>query len=560
MPNIPHCARNSALICIFAFIFRSCIMEKFYEFAIVGSGPAASMAAQTLMEAGREVLVLDAGVLPDFDQNLIPPKDFLSVRQQEDDQQALFLGHRYETLNIEKIKPAAQLTPPRSYMTKGVDTILPVLSDSFKPVESLAYGGLGVGWGLGCYVYSDAEIEKTGLPLEPMREAYNVVSRRIGITSTSPDLLPYIAQDVENLLKPLLTDNSAEVMLKKAAKSSLNSKGFHFGLPAMAILTEPLEDRAPSSYFDMDFYSDAGYSCWRPWMTFNKLRKYDNLHYIPDQVVLSFENDNDKVIIYCKDLKTNKKSRFAAKKVLLGAGALGNARILLRSDKSIDRLPLLSNPYVYMPCLHWSMLGKPLQRFKTSMAQAMMIYDEDRTNADLVSLAFYTYRSLLLHRLIPMLPFSHQTTLRMLNYLQSAFMIAGIHHPDVPSETKYLSLAAASNTFTDDILTAHYAPDAFQIKQMFRRERKIRSALRRLGCFPLKRIDPGYGGSIHYGGTIPFSDQGKIGTQLHDGSIFGYEQVKVLDASGFNFLPAKGVTLSIMANAHRVTLNALNAS
>ncbi len=41
-------------------------------------------------------------------------------------------------------------------------------------------------------------------------------------------------------------------------------------------------------------------------------------------------------------------------------------------------------------------------------------------------------------------------------------------------------------------------------------------------------------------------------TLAPDGRLHGTANVWVADGSGFRFLPAKGVTLTLMANAHRV--------
>jgi choline dehydrogenase-like flavoprotein len=85
----------------------------------------------------------------------------------------------------------------------------------------------------------------------------------------------------------------------------------------------------------------------------------------------------------------------------------------------------------------------------------------------------------------------------------------------------------------------------------------VRSALRQLGCYPIKRMDPGFGSSIHYAGTVPFSAEERTGTTHPGGRLHGTRNVFIADGSGFNYLPAKGVTFTLMANAHAVALAAL---
>jgi hypothetical protein len=79
-----------------------------------------------------------------------------------------------------------------------------------------------------------------------------------------------------------------------------------------------------------------------------------------------------------------------------------------------------------------------------------------------------------------------------------------------------------------------------------------------LGCQPLRTIYTPQGGSIHYAGTLPFDDTGKPFTLNPSGRLSGTRRVYVGDGSGFRYLPAKGLTMTLMANAHIVAQNALS--
>jgi len=73
-----------------------------------------------------------------------------------------------------------------------------------------------------------------------------------------------------------------------------------------------------------------------------------------------------------------------------------------------------------------------------------------------------------------------------------------------------------------------------------------------MGVYPIKRIDPGAGSSIHYGGSLPFSSNDSVGKSYKSGRLYGTSNVYTVDGSSFKYLPAKGITFSIMANADRV--------
>ena len=71
-------------------------------------------------------------------------------------------------------------------------------------------------------------------------------------------------------------------------------------------------------------------------------------------------------------------------------------------------------------------------------------------------------------------------------------------------------------------------------------------------CVPLKLVRLPTGASLHYVGTLPFSEEEKPLTCSHDGRIRGTRFVHAVDGSPWRYLPAKGLTFSLMANARRV--------
>lgn len=524
-----------------------------FTYIVVGSGPSAAMAAQSLVEAGKETAILDVGYQDKKYAQLIPDGDFESIRKTDPLQHRYFLGDDYEAMPWDEIKVGAQLTPARKAMIKGVNSLLPLKSTNFLPMESLGYGGLGAGWGLGAYVYSEAELEKCGIQASEINPSYQRVADRIGISAGEDAVRKYIVGDLKNIQAPLKMDDSFKKIharyLKKQEK--MKAKGFYFGHPSMAILTKGIEDRKATKYEDMEFYTDKDKSAYRAQFTIDKLKSYSNFTYIPNQLVTHFEDDESGVDIHTVDVESHQKRTFRAAKFILTAGALGSARIVLRSFPKLNHLPILSNAYAYMPGIQPSMLGSKLGN-KTSMAQAMMIYDPDGSHSDLVSVALFTYSSLLLFKLIKEAPLNFREGRALFQYLQSSFVIAGIHHPDSANGSKTLSLVKDQTSLTQDALRADFVQDSNEAKRILQREKKVRNALISLGVIPISRMAPEYGGSIHYAGTLPFLAEEKEGFTATDGRLHKTHNVYVADSSSFKYLPAKGITLSLMANADRV--------
>ena len=531
-------------------------MSKTHEYLVVGSGPSGAMAAKTLVDAGKSVTMLDVGEKDEKYSKLVPDKDFLSIRKEEKKQERFLLGDEFEAIPWDEVKVGAQLTPSRKAMIKNVEKLIPLLSDTFLPMESLAYGGLGTGWGLGSYVYSPKELKKTGLDPEKMLTAYQCVADRIGISTGEDDLTKYVADGLQNLLPPLEMDNSLSKLYESynKKKESLNKKNIYFGNPSMAFLSKDFNGRKKTAYNDMDFYADIEKAAYRSWITIDELKTKSNFEYKDKCLVLDFKEIDGLVNVKLKRTDTNEIEILKCEKLILACGALGTARIVLRSfEGKINRLPILCNPYTYMPCIYTKMAGTPLSQDKTSMAQAMMIYDVTGNHDDLVSVAFYTYRSLMLFKLIKEAPLNFRDGRIIMNFLQSAFVIAGVHHPDTPSVDKYLELHKNEDSYTGDQLFAHFSLDEAEKLKIKNREKVIKESLRKLSCFPIKRMDPGYGSSIHYAGTVPFgNNENEFGTTSPNGKLNGTSGVYIADGSGFSYLPAKGITLTLMANAHNV--------
>lgn len=531
------------------------------DFIVVGSGPSGAMAAETLITEGKKVLMIDVGIVQDTRYSDFPDMNFIDFRKAHTEQRNNLLGSDFECVELNDIKTGAQLTPQRRYLIKSVDKLIPVDSYNFFPMESLCYGGLGSGWGLGCYVYSENEISKTGLDVTEMRNAYKIISDRIGISaSKDDDTSGFVLNDLTNVLPPLKMDNSLTKIHKKYLKKrrKLNKKGVFFGSPAMALLSKNFKERNGSRYFDNDFYTDRGLPAYRSWITIDALKKSENFKYENNRLAIRFEELNGKVKIKTIHTQTGDIKEYCCNKLILASGALGTARIVLRSfGSNVNKLPLLCNPYTYLPCINLRMLGNATEKFKTSMAQAVMFYDENHSREDVVSVAFYTYRSLLLYRIINQAPMNFSSALKIMQMLQSAFVIAGVHHPDEYSTQKYLSLKDNENSITKDALFINYELNTSEKSKIFNREGIIIKALRGLGCYAIKKINPGYGSSIHYAGTVPFDDKNGMISLFKNGRIRNTENVFVADGSGFNYLPAKGITLTLMANAHNVAVNSI---
>jgi len=532
-----------------------------FDYIVIGSGATGAISAKALVDKGVNVTMLDVGVEDDKYKQKIPNKDFVSLRKNEKEQSSFFLGDDFEGVPWETSRVGSQLTPPRNFLTSLSEKILPVDSGAFQPLESLAKGGLGGGWGLGCYTFSEKELKVVGLDEQEMRQAYQAVISYIGVSgATNDDGSLYCLSDFDNVQKASIIGKNAEGILRSYKKqaSKFNDKGFFMGRSGLALLTEDKDDRKATQYNDMGFWSDSNKSAYRSWMTIDELNKKPNFSYHKNCYVLRFKEFSNSISVYVKRIDTNEEQVFKCKKLILCPGVLGSARIVSRSfDYKKEKLPIICNPYSYIPCLQWRRLGKAIEDRTISFSQLILYLDENKDNMDVGLAALFSYRSLLLFKLIKETPLNFADARIIMQFLHSSFTIAGIHHPEYGSSSKYISINKKENSFTGDIMDATYKLSDKELSDNLNREKKIRWALGKLGCQPLKTIQTPMGGSIHYGGTLPFDNSGELFTVYRSGKLAGTKNVYIADGSGFKYLPAKGVTLTLMANAYRVALNSL---
>jgi hypothetical protein len=535
-------------------------MQRQYDYIVIGSGATGAIAAYALAEAGVDVAVLDVGMEDERYKSSIPDKDFISIRQEEKDQKDYFLGKNYEGIPWNTSRVGSQLTPPRNFLTAGIQNFLPFDSDSFMPMESMAKGGLGGGWGLGCYAFSKKELDAIGLNHAAIQKGYDAVAEHIGISGERDDAAPYCLGDLKNFQPVSKLEKNLEGIFAsyKKQKDSLNRKGVFVGRTALALLTQDKDDRSALKYKDMYFWTDKDRSAYRSWMTIEQLQKKNNFSYHKNCLVTKFKEQVDGVAVYVKRTDTNEEQVFSCKKLILSPGVLGTARIVIRSfDHKKEQLPVICNPYCYIPCIQWRMMGKGTEQLRAGLGQLMLFLDEKGDNFDVPMSTLYSYRSLLLFKLIKETPLNYADARIIMQYLESSFTIAGLHHPERPSSSKFVRMKQDAASFTGDVLTGQYILSGEELAANEKRENKIKWALKKLGCRPLRTVHTPNGGSIHYAGTLPFSESGELFSVHQNGKLAGTKNVFVADGSGFNYLPAKGLTFTLMANAYNVAKNSL---
>jgi len=517
---------------------------------VIGSGPGGVNASARLVAAGRSVLLLDYGNQDRHYAPLIPRASFSDTRRADPQQHRFFLGDRFEGIPFGPVRVGAQLTPPRMHILEDAPERIPVDSDGFAVSMSLARGGLGAGWSAGVFPFDDRELSAMGQSVSSLQPHYDAVAERIGVAGDHDDLERFLPSS-PSMMPALESDSNAEVVLRRYARKreALNADGFFLGRTRLAACTRSHRGRGPHGYFDMAYWADLDRSVYRPQWTLAELEQSEHFTYASRRLVQTFGETHDRVRVRVTHAETGADETHEARALVLAAGTLGTAWIVLRSFEHYDLpVPLLCNPYTYVPTLNLGMLGGEVRDQRHSLAQlTALVQMSDRV----VQAQLFSYRSLLTFKLMKESPLAYRESLRILRLLIPNFAILGIHHEDHPTSAKSCVLRRGAPDQPDRLELA-YRQSQEEERANRADERVLLRFFRRLGCLPLRSIRPGHGASLHYAGTFPIQPEGGEFTCDADSRLRGTRAVYLADGSIFPWIPPKGLTFNLMANADRV--------
>ncbi|MEM6965397.1 MAG: GMC oxidoreductase [Bacteroidota bacterium] len=521
-----------------------------FDFVVVGSGCSGVHAAQTLLAKGAKLLMLDVGIQPTSGTKLIPDQDFVSLRKNDTDQHEYFLGKKFEAVEKSWSKDKTRLTPLLSFIRQTAKEQV-ALTGEWKSsfMESHARGGLGNAWGRGAYAFTDEELKKVGLETTITKSDYENIISRIGVYGKGKISMGELSGTDANLQ----LDKSITQLWNKFYKKqkTWNARGMFLERTPLAMSLKKIN--TDQRYHDMDFWSLKKTEGYHPSVTLHLLNRNPNFFYWDNALVKSFDEKGDNVQVNFFNTQSKTNEMVACRKLILCASVLGTARIVLQSFQAYEKkLSLLCNPFVYTSWLNLGMLGTQNSVKKSSYSQVSLFFKPNGIS-DFHLMNMYTYRSLLLNKLIREIPLGFRLAYQLISMFKEALVFGGMHLPEVLHPNNTVQLIRKKNKVLDTSLKIDYRDDHTNVDRSLA---FIKRKMLGLGCVALitKKVPPG--SSKHYGGTLPFSNHNIPFTLNPKGRLNGTKNIYVGDASGFRFLPSKGLTLTIMTNAHRVALNA----
>ncbi len=510
-------------------------------FYVLGSGPAALSAATALVARGRRVTILDAG------RTLEPERQEVlrRVSRQEPED--------WDARDLETLRGGDQKSRQGKIHVKlsyGSDYPYRDVERPLKEGEgfhySMARGGLSSVWGASLLPYRAEDIADWPIRIADLEPHYRAVldfMPSAGVRDDLEETLPsYTERD-----DPFRPSAQAARFLEDMARHrpALKKAGIFFGRSRMAASASGDARRHACVYCGRCLYGCPYSLIYSAAHTLDALLESGKVSYIPGQVVERLEPHAGGVKIHTQD------SVHEAERVFAGCGILPNAYLALNSLGAYDvPVRMLDSQYFIYPFFRLHRTRGVQSEALHSMAQSFLEIDAPSVSKRLVHLEVFTYSDFLKRALL-------ETPLKFVLWNRRAseeilgrlLVLQGFLHSDDSSEIE-VTLQRSPRP----LLKVEPKPKRRALWAGIRAGLKLTANALPLGGLPalpgLQFAEPGR--SYHSGGTFPMRERPRGFETDKLGRIPGLERVHFVDASVFPSIPATTITLSVMANAHRI--------
>lgn len=537
---------------------------------VVGSGASGVHFAQSLLERGREVLLLDVG--HEATPAVLPDETFAGLKNRLDDPVAYLLGERFEGVTFPGDEGEYYGLPPSKSFVFGAAAGFRTRTSGFGPLFSFARGGLAEAWTAGVYPFSPYELEAFPFDYESLHHAYGIVAERIGVSGSADDDLARFMPAHEHLLEPIRFDRHSARLVQRyqRARRTLNEElRCWLGRTRVATLTQPLHDRKPCTYLGRCLWGCPQAAFYTPAITLAECMKNPRFTYVGGVYVTHFRAGTGGRVshVFARD-RDGAVHEFSVESLALAAGTLSSTRIFLesvyRETGEVLRLSgLMDNRQVLVPFVNMDMVGVPYDPASYQYHLLGLGLEQERPE-EYVHGQITTMKTAMAHAVIQSLPFDLRTGTEVFRRLRSALGIINVNFHDVRRDDCFVTIepggAGGGGGDGDGTLVIEYTPRRDERAHVDQALARIRRAMRKLHCI----VPPGMihtrpmGSSVHYAGTLPMTRSAAPFTTTPEGRSRDYENLFFVDGSTFPFLPAKNITFSLMANAVRIAAEAFS--
>jgi hypothetical protein len=288
--------------------------------------------------------------------------------------------------------------------------------------------------------------------------------------------------------------------------------------------------------------------------TLDKLRENAAFTYHSGVVVEQLEEVSSQVEVTGRNLDGAATFRMRADKVFVACGVLSTARIMLSTLGAYGQpIHALDNCYFLLPLMRYRGQPEALRERLHTLAQVFIELADPAIGPHRAHLQIYTYNDLFREEMVRMMgPLRGALPMIQRSVLGRLLLVQGYLHSDQSARIRMVLKRGVDGASPSLHLTGEPNPQTGRALAALRR--RLWAERGSLKAVPISRMlrvgQPGRG--FHTGGTFPMRvNPGPFEVDVL-GRPHGFTRVHVVDASVFPSLPATTITLSVMANAHRI--------
>ena len=519
---------------------------------IIGSGPTGVAAASALLKRGLKVTMLDAGLSLEESKQLAlnrtssTPQSEWKIDDLEDFKAGTSATAKGITLKLAYGSDFPYREAGQFIAANGDIGILP----------SLAQGGLSNVWGAAMLPYASDDITDWPINIGELEPHYRAVLELTGLAGESDDLtskFPLYTEPHNRLQSGSMINSLLEDM--RASRAQLMQRKVIFGRSRLAV-SEWNQHKLACASCRMCMYGCPLGLIYNSSDTLKVLRRDPNFTYRRNIIVKTFREHGDKIEIAAYDLASKSGVSFQAARLFIAAGTLSTTRLVLESLHATNAsVRLKDSQYFLLPLLRYRAPASfnPSEPEHT-LAQAFIeIFDEEVSRKS-VHLQAYGYNDLYRAAIKNAIGPLHLLSKPLIDSFLKRFILLQCYlHSDYSHEIEASLLPREEKALTARLaLKVKQNPETnATIERLTRKLRSVRSFLRGTPVSALMKIGaPGRG--FHTGGSFPMrSSPGELETDVL-GTPAGCRRVHIVDSSVFPSIPASTITLTAMANAHRI--------
>jgi choline dehydrogenase-like flavoprotein len=513
---------------------------------VIGSGPAGAAAASALAAAGRAVTVIDTGLTLEPEREAARERMANTVPGEwraEDLALTSFTGQQERGSNYKQLFG--------SDVAFRDDGVLPLqICDGVGARPSYAAGGLSNVWGSGLLPYTEHDLGGWPVSAPELAEGYRAAL----------ELLPFAAEDDELAWRyplyrdpdgPLARTRAGEELLARLSRhsASLGAAGYVFGAPRLAVRVGH-----PAPWKGCVYCGHCLDGCpyghiYSGNQTISALSGRGAVEYRPGLHVDRLSETGDGVTVEATELPGRTTVRLQFERVFLAAGAISSTVILQRSGLLPARCEIRDSQALYVPFAWAGRVGRTGREPGHTLAQVTMVLEDRTVSSNPVHLTFYSYSSGVAERAREAHPRISRMLGPALEVLTRRLLVAICFFHSDDSDSLVSVWDPASETGR---LEAVHRGDRKTTARRF--SQALRRSLAPLGVVPLMPFaeHAPVGGGYHYGGSAPMHHDAGPGQADTLGRPAGAGRVHVVDSSCFPSVPGGAITLTAMANAHRI--------